>query len=265
MACRTRGRPAAGAARAPHSSFDALSRSIRIEAAAESRSCGSIFASRSRPSRAGITPRVENRTGEAGAAGPGRISAGPSAPSPRRSSPRYQPAQLSCRCRAAAARGVCSGLSGMFSILAQAGTAHGRSASPLGSPYPPHAAGRASALAKVRHARDHAMSAPWARDGEPDLACALALVGREALGANRDGRAHITTSRVIVTWNHIEIGIGGEASITAGAMPAVLGQIGFVGAVVEHGPLWVIEGGAVGISSIRNALECKLAPALMRE
>jgi hypothetical protein len=85
------------------------------------------------------------------------------------------------------------------------------------------------------------------------------------LGANRDGRAHITTSRVIVTWNHIEIGIGGEASITAGAMPAVLGQIGFVGAVVEHGPLWVIEGGAVGISSIRNALECKLAPALMRE
>ena len=48
----------------------------------------------------------------------------------------------------------------------------------------------------------------------------------------RDGRAHITTSRVIVTWNHIEIGIGGEASITAGAMPAVLGQIGFVGTVV---------------------------------
>ena len=34
------------------------------------------------------------------------------------------------------------------------------------------------------------MSAPWARDGEPDLACALALVGREALGANRGGRAH---------------------------------------------------------------------------
>ena len=87
------------------------------------------------------------------------------------------------------------------------------------------------------------MSAPWARDGEPDLACALALVRREALGANRDGRAHITTSRVIVTWNHIEIGISGEASITAGAMPAVLGQIGFVGAVVEHGPLWVIERG----------------------
>jgi hypothetical protein len=57
------------------------------------------------------------------------------------------------------------------------------------------------------------MSAPWARDGEPDLACALALVGREALGANRDGRTHITTSRVIVTWNHIEIGIGGEASV----------------------------------------------------
>jgi hypothetical protein len=69
------------------------------------------------------------------------------------------------------------------------------------------------------------MSAPWARDGEPGLACALALVGREALRANRDGRAHITTSRVIVSWNHIEIGIGGEASITAGAMPAVLGQI----------------------------------------
>ena len=89
------------------------------------------------------------------------------------------------------------------------------------------------------------MSAPWARDGEPDLACALALVGREALGANRDGRAHITTSRVIVTWNHIEIGIGGEASITAGAMPAVLGQIGFVGAVVvQHGPLRMIERGA---------------------
>ena len=59
------------------------------------------------------------------------------------------------------------------------------------------------------------MSAPWARDGKPDLACALALVGRKALGANRDGRAHITTSRVIVTWNHIEIGIGGEASVTA--------------------------------------------------
>ena len=89
------------------------------------------------------------------------------------------------------------------------------------------------------------MSAPWARDGEPDLACALALVRREALGANRDGRAHITTSRVIVTWNHIEIGIGGEASITAGAMPAVLGQIGFVGAVVvQHGPLRMIERGA---------------------
>jgi hypothetical protein len=105
------------------------------------------------------------------------------------------------------------------------------------------------------------MSAPWARDGEPDLACALALVRREALGANRDGRAHITTSRVIVTWNHIEIGIGGEASVTAGAMPAVLGQIGFVGAVVvQHGPLRVIERGAVGISSIRNGLECKLAP-----
>ena len=89
------------------------------------------------------------------------------------------------------------------------------------------------------------MSAPWARDGEPDLACALVLVGREALGANRDSRAHITTSRVIVIWNHIEIGIGGEASITAGAMPAVLGQIGFVGAVVvQHGPLRVIERGA---------------------
>jgi hypothetical protein len=109
------------------------------------------------------------------------------------------------------------------------------------------------------------MSAPWARDGEPDLACALALVGREALGANRDGRAHITTSRVIVTWNHIEIGIGGEASITAGAMPAVLSQIGFVGAVVvQHGPLRVIERGAVRISSIRNGLECKLAAPLMR-
>jgi len=108
------------------------------------------------------------------------------------------------------------------------------------------------------------MSAPWARDGEPDLACALALVGRETLGANRDGRAHITTSRVIVTWNHIEIGIGGEASITAGAMPAVLGQIGFVGAVVKHGPLWAIERGAVGISSIRSALECKLAAPLVR-
>jgi hypothetical protein len=26
------------------------------------------------------------------------------------------------------------------------------------------------------------MSAPWARDGEPDLACALALVGRETFG-----------------------------------------------------------------------------------
>jgi hypothetical protein len=67
------------------------------------------------------------------------------------------------------------------------------------------------------------MSAPRARDGEPDLACAFVLVGREALGANRDGRAHITTSRVIVMWNHIEIGIGGEGSTTAGAMPAVLG------------------------------------------
>jgi hypothetical protein len=78
------------------------------------------------------------------------------------------------------------------------------------------------------------MSAPWARDGEPDLACAFALVGREALGADRDGRAHIATSRVIVIWNHIEIGIGSEASITAGAIPAVLGQVGFVGAVVEH-------------------------------
>ena len=89
------------------------------------------------------------------------------------------------------------------------------------------------------------MSAPWARDGEPDLACALVLVRREAVGANRDSRAHITTSRVIVSWNHIEIGIGGEASITAGAMPAVLGQIGFVGAVVvRHGPLRVIERGA---------------------
>jgi hypothetical protein len=105
------------------------------------------------------------------------------------------------------------------------------------------------------------MSAPWARDGEPDLACVLALVVREASGANRDGRAHITTSRVIVTWNnHIEIGIGGEASITAGAMPAVLGQIGFVGAVVvQHGPLRVIERGGLILSFIRNALECKLA------
>ena len=102
------------------------------------------------------------------------------------------------------------------------------------------------------------MSAPWARDGKPDLACALALVGRKALGANRDGRAHITTSRVIITCNHIKIGIGGEASITAGAMPAVLGQIGFVGAVVvRHGPLRMIERRTVGISSIRNALECK--------
>ena len=89
------------------------------------------------------------------------------------------------------------------------------------------------------------MSAPWARDGEPDLACALVLVRREAVGANRDSRAHITASRVIVIWNHIEIGIGGEASITAGAMPTVLGQIGFVGAVVvQHGPLLVIERGA---------------------
>jgi hypothetical protein len=104
------------------------------------------------------------------------------------------------------------------------------------------------------------MSAPWARDGEPDAPRALALVGREALGANRDGRAHITTSRVIVTWNHIEIGISGEASITAGAMPAVLGQIGFVGAVVvQHGPLRMIERSCPIISSIRNALECKLA------
>jgi hypothetical protein len=107
------------------------------------------------------------------------------------------------------------------------------------------------------------MSAPWARDGEPDLACALALVGREALGANRDGRAHITTSRVIVTWNHIEIGIGGEASITAGAMPAVLGQIGFVGAVVvQHGRCGVIERGSLILPSIRQALECKLAAPL---
>jgi hypothetical protein len=107
------------------------------------------------------------------------------------------------------------------------------------------------------------MSAPWARDGEPDLACALALVGREASGANRDGRAHITTSRVIVTWNHIEIGIGGEASITAGAMPAVLGQMGFVGAVVvQHVPLRVIERGGLILPSIRKALECKLAAPL---
>jgi len=107
------------------------------------------------------------------------------------------------------------------------------------------------------------MSAPWARDGEPDLACALALVGRKTLGANRDGRAHITTSRVIVTWNHIEIGIGGEASITAGAMPAVLGQIGFVGSVVmQHGPLRMIE--RCSLINIRNALECKLAALLVR-
>jgi hypothetical protein len=105
------------------------------------------------------------------------------------------------------------------------------------------------------------MSAPWARDGEPDLACALAQVGREALGANRDGRAHITTSRVIVTWNHVEIGIGGEASITAGAMPTVLGQIGFVGAVVvRHGPLRMIERRAVGISSILSAINCTDMP-----
>jgi len=107
------------------------------------------------------------------------------------------------------------------------------------------------------------MSAPWARDGEFDLACALALVGREALSANRDGRAHITASRVLVAWNHIEIGIGGEASITAGAMPAVLGQIGLVVAVVvQHGPLRVIE--RSGLINIRNALECKLAAPLMR-
>jgi hypothetical protein len=107
------------------------------------------------------------------------------------------------------------------------------------------------------------MSAPRARDGETDLARALALVGREALGANRDGRTHITTSRVIVIWNHVEVGIGGEASITAGAMPAVLGQIGFVGAVVvQHGPRMIESGGPI-ISSIR-ALECKLAAPLMR-
>ena len=90
------------------------------------------------------------------------------------------------------------------------------------------------------------MSAPWARDGEPDLACALALLGRDALGANRDGRAHIATSRVIVTWNHIEIGIGGEASITAGAIPAVLGQVGFVGAVVEHDFIYPQRAGMQG-------------------
>jgi hypothetical protein len=47
-------------------------------------------------------------------------------------------------------------------------------------------------------------------------------------------------------------------------MPAVLGQIGFVGAVVVHGPLWVIERDAGGISFIRNALECKLAAPLVR-
>ena len=88
------------------------------------------------------------------------------------------------------------------------------------------------------------MSAPWARDGEPDLACALAVVGREALGANRDSRAHITTSRVIVTWNHIEIGIGGEASITA------------------DGRCGVIERGSLILSSICQALECKLAAPL---
>ena len=110
------------------------------------------------------------------------------------------------------------------------------------------------------------MSAPWAYDRKPDLACALALVGREALRANRDGRAHITTSRVIVIWNHIEIGIGGEASITAGAMPAVLGQIGFVGAVVvRHGVRYgVIQRGGPILPSIRQALECKLAAPLMR-
>ena len=80
------------------------------------------------------------------------------------------------------------------------------------------------------------MSAPWARDGKPDLACALALVGREALGANRDGRAHITTSRVIVTWNHIEIGIGGEASITAHASTNSKATGGNISAPLEpHG------------------------------
>jgi hypothetical protein len=48
-------------------------------------------------------------------------------------------------------------------------------------------------------------------------------------------------------------------------MPAVLGQIGFVGAVVvQHGPLRVIERGGPIISSIRNALECKLAAPLVR-
>jgi hypothetical protein len=95
------------------------------------------------------------------------------------------------------------------------------------------------------------MSAPWAPDGEPDLACALMLVGRETVGANRDSRAHITASRVIVTWNHIEVGIGGEASIAAG----VLGQMGFVGAVVvQHGPLRVID---LILPSIRKALECQ--------
>jgi hypothetical protein len=110
------------------------------------------------------------------------------------------------------------------------------------------------------------MSAPWARDGEPDLACALVLVRREAVGANRDSRAHITTSRVLVSWNHIEIGIGGEASITAGAMPAVLGQIGFVGAVVvQHGVRYgVIERAGLILPSSRQALECKLAAPLMR-
>jgi hypothetical protein len=58
-----------------------------------------------------------------------------------------------------------------------------------------------------------------------DLACALVL-RREAVGANRDSRAPITTSRVIVSWNHIEIGIGGEASITAGAIRSCAGVSG---------------------------------------
>jgi hypothetical protein len=94
-------------------------------------------------------------------------------------------------------------------------------------PHPLHAGARASALAEVHHARDHAMSAAWARDGEPDLTCALALVRREALGANWDGAWHPAHRiKAPTVSDHVEVGLGGKGTITARAMAVVLPPLG---------------------------------------
>jgi hypothetical protein len=53
------------------------------------------------------------------------------------------------------------------------------------------------------------VSAPWARDGEPNLPCALALVGREAFGANRAFAALLAGANGLAPWRFFAFNAAG--------------------------------------------------------